>query len=150
MQKRKKVILFFTLLLSLLGLFMIYWEWKIPVRETLPQSPCTRVQVYGFFLDEHVEFTPNEGALELFLSAMEEISVDRGPEWSAYRGDAIGLLLYFEWKEYPVNLYVCEDGSMSVWDFETDKVHYFEHGQDLFQRLLTVTKDLPAENLRGK
>ena len=150
MQKRKKVILFFTLVLSLLGLFMIYWEWKIPVRETLPPSPCARIQVYGFFLDEHVEFTPNEGAPKRFLSAMEGISVDRGSEWSTYRGDAIGLLLYFDGKEYPVNLYVCEDGSMSVWDFGTDKVQFFEHGQDLFQRFLTITKDLPAENLRGK
>ena len=71
MQKGKKVILFSTLVLSLLGLFMIYWERKIPVRETLPQSPCTRVQVYGFFQDEHVEFTPKEDAPEWILSAME-------------------------------------------------------------------------------
>ena len=150
MQKGKKVILFSALVLSLLGLFMIYWEWKIPVRETLPQSPCTRVQVYGFFLDEHVEFTPNEDAPERILSAMEGISVDRGPEWSAYRGDAVGILLYFDGKEYPVNLYVCEDGSISVWDFGTDKVRYFEHGQDLFQRFLTITEGFLEENLLEK
>ena len=127
---------------------MIYWEWKLPVRSILPENTCIRVQVYGFFLDEHVEFMPNEDAPKLFLTAMEGIFVDRGPQWSSYRGDAIGLLLYFDGNEYPVNLYVCEDGSVSVWDFGTDKVRYFEHGQELFQRLLTITEGFSEENLQ--
>ena len=147
MQKRKKVILFFTLLLSLLGLFMIYWESGRTVRHCLPEGVLNRVEIHGIFFEEYLVYTPEEETLSRIKKALETETVSRGPEFLTLDGDGFLLWLYIEGVEGPISVIVREDGRLDISEMGSNN-RYYEGATELFSKIQTITKNLPAENLR--
>lgn len=147
MQKRKKVILFFTLLLSLLGLFMIYWEAGRTVLQCLPEGVLERVEIHGMFFEEYLVYTPEEDTVPRIKKALETETVSRGPEFLTLNGDAFLLWCYIEGVDGPITMTVREDGRLDISEMGSNH-RYYEGATELFSKIQTITKNLPAENLR--
>lgn len=147
MQKRKKVILFFTLVLSLTALLMLYWEWDMPATAALHEGPFARVQIHGIFFKEYLNYTTDDNTPEQLYRAMEETKIDRGPKFQTLDGDAYLLWLYIEGVDGPMTVTVRQDGRMAVDEMGSNR-RYFEGAADLYRQIQQITETLPAENLR--
>lgn len=145
MPKRKKVILFSALVLSLLGCLMIYWETERPVTQCLPAGECRRVEIHGIFFKEYLVYTSEEDTLSRLMSAMENQTVTRGPEFETLDGDAFLLWLYIEGVDGPILLTLRQDGRVNISEMGSNS-HYYEGASALYQQIQTITKNLPAEN----
>lgn len=147
MAKAKKIgILIFLLALLIAGL-CFYWGWQMPLMDLLPDSNWIRVRVWaGDDTSEEQEWEIEPPALEDILSAMEAAKVDRNDKDRHLGARYFTLLLYREESQQPTLLYIRDYGKLCfAVDYDLDNYRYYEHGEELYEALTTLTANCPVK-----